>query len=216
MGYHLTKSNLNKGASTMDSFTLPTIPNPLQWKNEPVAWVSKQNTLHITAGATTDWFIDPQGDTLKGDAPVALFSPGEQDFILKAKVNVDFASTFDAGVLMVYEKDEVWGKLCFEFSPQGKPMIVTVVTRGVSDDCNSVVINGNQVYQRVSKIGRTFAFHYSLDGNYWPMARYFTLGNLSNLKIGFSSQSPTGEGCRVIFSEISYQQATLPDLRSGV
>ena len=199
----------------MNSFTLPTIPNQLQWKNEPVTWTVEQNALHITAGARTDWFINPQGDTQKGDAPVALFSPGEGDFILKARVNVDFASTFDAGVLMVYEKDEVWGKLCFEFSPQRQPMIVSVVTKGVSDDSNSVVVEGNEVYQRVSKMGRAFAFHYSLDGNYWHMVRHFTLGDLSNLKIGFSSQSPTGEGCQAIFSEISYQPETLPDLRSG-
>jgi uncharacterized protein len=200
----------------MDSFILPTIPNHFQWKNNPLAWAIEHNSvLQITAGAKTDWFIDPRGDTLKGDAPVALFLPDGGDFMLKAKVKVDFVSTFDAGVLMVYEKDDVWGKLCFEFSPQGQPMIVSVVTKGVSDDCNSVVIDGREVYLRVSKISRIFAFHYSLDGDYWHMARYFTLGNLSNLKIGFSAQSPTGDGCEVVFSEIDYQQRTLQDFRSG-
>ena len=59
----------------MDSFTLPTISNPLQWKNEPVAWTAEQNMLHITAGAVTDWFINPQDNIPKGNAPLALFSP---------------------------------------------------------------------------------------------------------------------------------------------
>jgi uncharacterized protein len=200
----------------MSTFTLAPLPYDLQWKNNPTAWTIEQDTLHITAGANTDWFIDPRGNARKGDAPVALFTPDEGDFMLQARVKVNFASTFDAGVLMVYEKDDVWGKLCFEFSPQGQPMIVTVVTKGISDDSNSVVVKGNEVYLRISKMGQTFAFHHSRDAVTWHMARHFTLGPLTQLKAGFSAQSPTGTGCAVEFSEIYYQPETLPDLRSGV
>jgi hypothetical protein len=71
------------------------------------------------------------------------------------------------------------------------------------------------VYLRVSKIGRTFVFHYSLDSNIWHMVRYFSLGNLSQMKVGFSAQSPTGKGCEVVFSEIDYRQRTLKDIRNG-
>lgn len=200
----------------MTSFVLPTIPMELHWKNCPVDWeVDQENSLSITAGEYTDWFIDPQGDTLKSNAPVALFTPPEEDFLLSAKVEVDFASTFDAGVLFVYEHDELWAKLCFEFSPQGQPMIVSVVAQGVSDDCNSVPIDGNQVYLRIARRAPTFAFHFSTDGHLWHMVRYFTLGTLHNLRVGFSSQSPTGRKCTVVFSEINYQKGTLKDIRNG-
>jgi len=200
----------------MTSFTIPTLPYDLQWKNAPLAWaIESDGTLSITAGESTDWFIDPKGDLVKDDAPLALFSPGEGDFILKARVTVEFASNFDAGVLMLYARHNLWAKLCFEFSPQRQPMIVSVVTRGVSDDCNSIVIADNQVYLRLSRVNHTFAFHYSTDGQYWHMVRYFTLGRDSGLMVGFSSQSPTGERCRAAFSEIGYQQATLKDIRSG-
>ena len=79
----------------------------------------------------SDWFADPAGDAVKDDAPAALFIPPDQDFTLSARVAVDFASTFDAGVLQLRESDSLWAKLCFEYSPQGQPMIVSV-WQGVS------------------------------------------------------------------------------------
>jgi len=200
----------------MTTFTIPTIPYELQWRNVPLAWtVEPTGSLSITAGKRTDWFIDPQGTPAKSNAPVALFSPAEAEFMLPARVQVDFGSIFDAGVLMLHAGDDLWAKLCFELSPQGQPMIVSVVTRGLSDDCNSVPIEANQVYLRVSRLKQAFAFHYSTDGRSWPLVRYFALGQESGLKVGFSAQSPTGERCRAIFSEIDYRPERLNDIRSG-
>lgn len=201
----------------MTAFNLPAIPGDLTWKNDPADWsVEPDNSLSISAGVKTDWFVEPSGsDWVTSNAPAALFTPPNENFLLSAKVTVDFASKFDAGVLCVYERDDVWAKLCFEYSPQNKPMIVSVVTRGLSDDCNSTVIDGNTVYLRLTRLGSTFVFHYSLDGQYWNMVRYFTLGKLENMRVGFLAQSPTGQGCKVTFSEIAYRLETLKDMRSG-
>jgi uncharacterized protein len=196
---------------------LPSLPGDLQWKNDPVDWkVRPDNSLSITAGAKTDWFIDPLGSTWAStNAPTALFTPLDEHFLLSARVIVNFTSTFDAGVLLLYEREDLWAKLCFEYSPQNQPMIVSVVTRGLSDDCNSTIIDGKTVYLRVARMGEAFGFHYSLDGTYWNMVRYFTLGNVENLRIGFEAQSPTGEGCTVDFSEITYQPDLLKGMRTG-
>jgi hypothetical protein len=94
-------------------------------------------------------------------------------------------------------------------------MIVSVVTRGVSDDCNSAAIAGQEVYLRVACTAQTLAFHYSSDGRFWHFVRYFTLGDMTDLRLGFSSQSPTGDGCTSVFSEISYRAGALKDNRSG-
>ncbi len=198
-------------------FTPPSLPGDLQWKNEPADWkVGPDHSLSITAGAKTDWFIEPPGDGfLASNAPTALFRPPDEHFLLSARVTVNFTSTFDAGVLFLYERDDLWAKLCFEYSPQNQPMIVSVVTRGSSDDCNSTVIDGNTVYLRVARVGGAFAFHSSLDGRYWHMVRYFTLGNVENLRVGFEAQSPTGGGCAVNFSEITYRPEFLKEMRSG-
>ena len=200
----------------LNGFEVATIPTPLRWINDPVSWqLAPDGSLVIEAGPETDWFADPAVDTAKDNAPAALFTTTDENFIFSALVTVDFAATFDAGVLQVRASATHWGKLCFEFSPQGQPMIVSVVTRGRSDDCNSTIIGRNQVYLRAARLGQTFAFHYSEDGRAWRLVRYFTLGPVDSLQVGFSSQSPTGRGCRSVFSELSYAPGRLADIRSG-
>jgi regulation of enolase protein 1 (concanavalin A-like superfamily) len=198
----------------MSSFTLSGLPGELQWKNQPVDSKVEFGTLTIGAGELTDWFIDPSGVVNKGNAPIALFAPPDEQFTLRARVSVDFEATFDAGVLFVYESETSWAKLCFELSPQGKPMVVSVVTKGSSDDCNSLPIEGSSIYLRVARQGQAFAFHYSLDGRVWNLVRYFSLGALSNLQMGLSSQAPTGTRCSATFAEVEYRQGALKDIRS--
>ena len=199
----------------MASFVLQAIPTELQWKNSPQHWEAQQdNVLTITAGKNTDLFTAPEGDFSINNSPKALFTP-QGNFLLSAKVQVDFASTFDAGVLLLYESDRDWAKLCFEFSPQHQPMIVSVVNRGVSDDCNSVPIEGNQVFLRIARRDQAFAFHFSPNQEFWHLVRSFTLGELHNLQVGFSSQSPTGQQCTTVFSEITYTKGKLKDIRNG-
>jgi uncharacterized protein len=198
------------------SFTYPELPAELSWKNEPLGWsISPPNSLNITAGPKTDLFNDPGSSSRTDTAPVALFTPPDTAFILSAKVTVGFGATYDAGTLQIRKGEDLWGKLCFEYSPQGKPTIVSVVTRGLSDDCNSTIIEGNQVYLRVASTGQTIAFHYSVDGRHWHLVRYFALGGLTNPQAGFSAQSPTGEQCQAWFTEINYRAGVLNDLRNG-
>ncbi len=200
----------------MTSFTLPSIPVPLYWHNDPLRWqVNADSALTITAGELTDWFVDPNGSVNIGNAPSALFTPPDADFVLSAKVSVNLMTMYDAGVLRVQVGDDVWAKLCFEYSPQQEPMIVSVVTRGTSDDCNSVIIDGNSIYLRIARIGQAFAFHYSHDGQLWHMVRHFGLGPLDQIEIGFSAQSPRGEQFTAVFSEIAYAARTVQDIRSG-
>jgi regulation of enolase protein 1 (concanavalin A-like superfamily) len=95
-------------------------------------------------------------------------------------------------------------------------MIVSVVTNGASDDCNSVVLSRADAWLRVAGFGDAFAFHYSLDGQTWHFVRYFTLHERAGVRAGFSVQSPTGEGCTVTYTGVRYQPVALADLRSGV
>jgi regulation of enolase protein 1 (concanavalin A-like superfamily) len=129
----------------------------------------------------------------------------EGDFQFSARVTAGFASTFDAGVLLLWLDERRWAKLCFEFSPAGEPMVVSVVCRGVSDDANAFAVRGRSVWLRVSRVDRVYAYHASLDGRAWQMIRVFVLDDeTSRDKIGFEGQSPTGEGCSVTFDEIRF------------
>jgi regulation of enolase protein 1 (concanavalin A-like superfamily) len=196
---------------------LAACPGPLSWKNAPVSFrVTGDDSIVIEAGPSTDWFVDPADPKWDVDsAPCALFTPPDREFLLSAKVKVPFASTFDAGTIHLRVGEKLWGKLCFEFSPQRNPTVVSVVTHGKSDDCNGPTINGSEVYLRVAVTPESIAFHYSTDGAFWNMARFFTLGDHSGMRVGLSAQSPCGKGCEVEFSEIRYRAGRLGDHRSG-
>jgi uncharacterized protein len=172
-------------------------------------------SLRVTAGPRTDWFVDPQrSDEPKLNAPALVGDPSG-DFLLSARVTVDFAATYDAGVLCLYAGDDAWAKLCFEYSPQREPMVVSVVTRVVSDDCNSFVVDAASVWLRIARIGPAFAFHASTDGVGWTFVRHFALEAAVEPSVGFAAQSPTGDGCAVTFERIAYRAERLGDLRSG-
>ncbi|MEK8108987.1 DUF1349 domain-containing protein [Micromonospora sp. M12] len=123
------------------------------------------------------------------------WGPAGGDFQFSARVTVDFAATFDAGVLLLWLDERHWGKLCFEFSPAGEPMIVSVICRGVADDANAFVVPDRTVWLRVSRVDRVYAYHASVDGETWQLIRVFLLDHdTSRDRIGFAGQSPTGEG----------------------
>ena len=145
----------------------------------------------------------------------ALVGRAEGDYTLGARVGVDFEATFDAGVLMLYSDERRWAKLCFELSPDRQPLVVSVVTRGESDDCNSFAVDGTSIWLRVAKMGRAFAFHASSDGLRWELVRHFSLGGSADPEIGFEAQSPTGQGCTATFDEIRFDPRRLDDLRGG-
>jgi len=171
--------------------------------------------MRIEAGPRTDLFVDPQGSAPVLNAPRSL-SRAEGMFQLAAHVRVEFAETFDAGDLLVWFDERTWAKLCLEYSPAHVPMVVSVVTRDVSDDCNSFVVPGGEAWLRVSRVGPTaFAFHASLDGDRWELIRHFSLGDGSDPEVGFAVQSPLGEGCAATFTDVRRTAERLADIRSG-
>ncbi|WP_328346483.1 DUF1349 domain-containing protein [Micromonospora sp. NBC_00421] len=204
------------------TWTVPGLPFALTPYPE-TAWTvaAATGTVTVAAAPHSDIFLDPgAGDPLNAEsmlnAATLLGLPPDGDFQLSARVTVEFAATYDAGVLLFWVDERHWGKLCFEFSPDGEPMIVSVVARGVADDANAFVVDGRTVWLRVSRIDHAFAYHASLDGTTWRMIRFFAVdGAATAATIGFEAQSPTGDGCRVVFDDIRFTRDRLADLRDG-
>ena len=190
------------------------LPFALRPLGSDAQWRHGDCTLSVTAGPRTDWFVDPGGRPATMNAP-GLVGPVDGDFLLAARVSVGFRSAFDAGVLALWRDERTWAKLCFECSPELRPMVVSVVTRGVSDDANSFTVDGREVWLRIARMGDELAFHASTDGHRWELVRHFALDDPGELLAGFEAQSPTGEGCEVTFSDIRFEQRRLQDLRSG-
>jgi regulation of enolase protein 1 (concanavalin A-like superfamily) len=208
---------------------VPGVPFPLApssgglWRVDEAA-----GAVTVPAQPRTDIFIDPVSGSAGAGASVALNAEStlnaatllgdvpEGDFQFSARVTVGFAAAFDAGVLLIWLDDRHWGKLCFEFSPAGEPMIVSVVCRGVSDDANAFTVPARSAWLRVSRLGRAYAYHASLDGRTWQMIRVFALDDETpHGRLGFEGQSPTGDGCSVTFDEIRFLPERLADLRDG-
>lgn len=205
------------------ALSLEAIPFPLT-PSEGSEWQVSDGggTLSAQALPLSDIFIAPGGDERTDTEPLmnAITCMGEVapgDFQLSARVSVEFASMFDAGVLLLWFDREHWAKLCFEYSPEREATVVSVVNRGVSDDANGIAIDGHTVWLRVSRIGRAFAYHVSKDGERWLLVRVFVLEAPGGQPlVGFEAQSPTGDGCLVTFDDIRFTTETLADLRSGV
>jgi uncharacterized protein len=216
----------------MTALRIPGLPFSLAPEGYPPCRhrIEDGGALVLTSAARTDMFVDPAGIGVVPDAGRLVGKPPGGDFTLAARVTVEFASTYDAGVLLLYAGERCWAKLCFELSPQHRPTAVTVVTRGTSDDCNSFEVTDPRLWLRMTRSGAAWAFHASADGRWWRLLRYFSLGaggpvadGLATggllidgpVKAGFLAQSPTGEGCTVSFDHIAWQPAGPSDLRDG-
>jgi uncharacterized protein len=184
--------------------SIPGLPGTLNWQNTPSSWkFDNQKVLTISAGAKTDWFVDPFDGTVANNAPILLFMT-DADYVFSARVTVLFASKWDAGALMLWGDDHHWAKLSYELSPDKVPTLVTVVTRGLSDDCNSKEIRGDSVYLRIAKSGKTYIFYFSTDGRNWQIARTFSLDTELPIRAGFEAQSPAGSGAVAKFAAVNY------------
>jgi uncharacterized protein len=180
----------------------------LDWTAPP------REAITIAAGPRTDLFVDPAGGSPVLNAPL-LLGATDGDFLLSAHVRADLRATFDAGALMLHAGERTWAKLALERSPQGEAMIVSVVTRGVSDDANGPIVASDGIWLRVARIGATCALHSSTDGQRWDLVRHFALETPEGLTAGLLAQSPTGEGCTATFDDVRFETRTLADLRDG-
>jgi len=194
---------------------LPGVP-PLEWVNgQGHARTPTDDTLIVTAAAGVDWTNDPFGGPHQHAASLLGFVPVE-DFALSVRARVlTERTTFDAAVLAIWSDTEHWAKLCFEYSPQGQAMVVSVVTNDYSDDCNSTLVPADAVYLRVVRSGAGWAFHSSADGHEWTFVRVFRLAGVAPVHVGFLAQAPMGETCVAEFTHISYSTAVPTDFRNG-
>lgn len=190
---------------------IKAIPYKLEVYNNPVGYVINDTEIKITSGEKTNLFNNPNGKSNVHNAPMVLFKP-DNNFTLSAKVTGDLNAIYDVAALVIYQDEYTWAKLCYENSVSKEPTIVSVVTRSLSDDCNSQT-TGLFAYLSIVKRENEFSFFYSKDGQSWKMIRNFHLETTGDLKVGFAAHGSRGTGFTGIFSEIKYQDKALSDMR---
>ncbi|KOG34446.1 MULTISPECIES: DUF1349 domain-containing protein [Streptomyces] len=192
-----------------------TFANTRNWARHPAALTLDGEVLTVEAGAESDIFANPLNGEVRDDAARALLDAPPGDWQFSARVRVDFRAPWDAGALMVWAAPDQWAKLNFERSPDGRPTLYSVVTQGLSDDAVGWPVDHSAAWLRISRVDGAFAFHASIDGRSWRLARQFGLQGVSDVRIGIEVQSPVGEGCGVSFDHMALVPSRLADLFDG-
>jgi regulation of enolase protein 1 (concanavalin A-like superfamily) len=198
---------------------LDGLPAPLRWQPAPVSWQrTAPDGLAVTAGPGTDLFVDPAGGAAQLAAPRALM-PVTGDYRFSARVSCDSGATYDAAALVSWVAADRWVKLCLERSPAGVMTVVSVVTRGLSDDANGWPVPADSIWLRISRAGAATALHASADGQRWDLVRHFALDGDADgdgpAQVGVLAQSPTGAGARCRFDQVRFAPNGIDDIRGG-
>lgn len=176
----------------------------------------KDGKLILKSAAKRDNFRDPDGKLSSNTAPMLLAEvDNKKPFTFTAKLTPEFRSTYDAGALYVWSRDDLWFKFAMERDERGHTRIVTVRTNATSDDNNHDVVTAKSVYLKISSDTKTIAFYYSLDNKQWQLVRLFKNDYPSALSLGVSSQSPTGDGNSTTFENVALTQTSVSDFRLG-
>lgn len=200
----------NAKAQVTDSVLIKAIPFRLFWDNKPASFIKTQNGFTIIAGEKTDMFRDPNVTYNTDNAPKLMFKPGN-DFVLTAAIEHGFSTKWDGGAIVLKADSLNWIKFCFEKDYTGKRRVVTVVTKNISDDCNSAEINSNKVFYKIAKADNVITMYYSLNGKEWLLIRHLQFDTPNGFEAGFLAQSPLGKKCKVKFSNISYKAKKIKD-----
>ena len=174
------------------------------WLNPPLSHEIKDSSLSVTVGEGTDYFNNPEDGSITASAPF-LNKEIQGDFVAKALVEPDFSSQWNAVALMVYLDSLHWIKFAFENSDATGPSMVSVVTRGTSDDANGAILKDqSRIWLALVRKGGLYSMHWSEDGEQYYMTRLTQLPNAETIQLGLEMQSPVGKEAthRIHFFEI--------------
>ncbi len=181
-----------------------------EWMNEPADAAITDSILTVTVDQGSDFFNNPEDSTIVGSAPY-LHKKISGDFVAKSLIQPDFSSQWNAIAFMVYIDSLNWIKFAFENSDATGPSIVSVVTKGTSDDANGAILsNTDKVWLALARKGDIYSMHWSEDGEKYHMARLTAMPKSDTIRIGLEMQSPVGDKAvhRILFFDI---EETSPD-----
>jgi regulation of enolase protein 1 (concanavalin A-like superfamily) len=122
-----------------------------------------------------------------------------------------FSSKWDRAAIVLKQDSLNWIKFCFERDYTGAHREVSVVTKQISDDCNSVEIPGNQTWFKMAKSGNVVTLYCSSNGKDWLLVRHLQFDAKPWFRVGFLAQSHTGKSCTAMFSDIRYAHRKIKD-----
>ena len=80
---------------------------------------------------------------------------------------------------------------------------------------NGCDLEGDSAWLQICRVGKGFAFHYSVDGEHFYMMRYFHLPADPIIKVGLLAQAPTGDGGVRVYEHLTIEHRTVRNIRAG-
>jgi len=161
--------------------------------NNPDVTELEGGAIRFSCGPRVDMFQDTQGNLSNDTAPF-LYKETEGDFACTVFGEHGFTEMYDAYGILVWHDKSLFAKLCYEGTDFGTRSVVNVVTNVLSDDSNGVIMEGDGLWLRVSRVGNVFVHEYSENGMDFFLTRRYYLDIPKKIKVGVLVQSPIGKG----------------------
>jgi len=138
------------------------------WHNQPNSFKEKKDSsIIISCNKGETLSVEPLGSySNHHDCPIAFFQPSDE-FFLSGKVTSPNIEHWDAAQLTVWADTANWAKLYLEKTHYMKPIVGSIVTNGLSDDCNSAIFNRTDIYLQLAKVGKAIFLFYSENDHDW-------------------------------------------------
>lgn len=201
-------------AAAQSAYNVAGIPRPLTAAGLPGKFEPFSGGFTLESGPKTDMYRAPDHSYQVHNATRLMFE-ADTCFILSARIRHAFAGKWDGGALLIEQDSLTWIKFCFEKDYKEKHRVVSVVTKSISDDCNSLAFDTDDVYYRIARVHDVIYLYCSANGTDWYLVRTLNFPASRPLKVGFLAQSPEGAANRVTFSEISYRPVRVKDFWAG-
>ena len=195
---------------------IQAILSDMQWINEPSTFEIENGTLKVEAEKNTDFFNNPEDSTITSSAPF-LYKEISGDFVATSLVRPDFSSMWNAIALMVHIDNDNWIKFAFENSDATGNSIISVVTKGVSDDANGAILEDqDKIWLKLIRKENIYSMLWSMDGKDYKMTRLTTLNDANPVKVGLEFQCPVAESAKHAVDYFQVEKTTVKNLRQGI
>ena len=189
--------------------------NSFKWINKPESFELKEHSLIIEAGENTDFFNNPVSKKISDNAPF-FYTEVSGDFVMKTLIRPDLSKVWNACGLMVYIDGLNWIKYEFENSDATGNSIVSVITKGDSDDANGAILHNREyIWLKVVRKGNVYSMHWSTDDVKYKMTRLVSLESSSTVKVGMQAQCPADKPKKHEFLYFSLDPISVKDMRVG-
>ncbi len=180
------------------------------WINKPKKFIISKEKIVITTEEKTDFWQRTHYGFRNDNAPAFLFKTDRETFSFVVKTTFNSKKVYDQCGIIIYQNSDNWFKASIEYENEIYQRLGSVVTNnGYSDWATTDIEAGiNEMYYRLSRMGKDFCLENSTDGVNFKQMRIFHLFEAENeINIGIYACSPTDSTFDAVFTEINFSDS---------